>query len=127
MADDRNRKRSAFIGRGPAMSPPARPQYQQPAPPARPAPTRQPAPAPYRESMARQVVQQEMAPIRRRRLTPEQGFASAQNTPVMDDQEIEDFISEAERREPGSLVRGHEDTGSMMVGGPEYKEPKPGI
>ncbi|HVN79659.1 MAG TPA: hypothetical protein VMW38_11730 [Terriglobia bacterium] len=123
MPDERQRKRSAFIGRGgPSISPPRPVQHSQ----QQPAPIPQQA-SPYREERARQAVQQQMAPVRRKRLTADSGFAPAQNTPVMDDQEIEDFISEAERREPGSMVRGNENTASMMVGGPGYKEPKPGV
>ena len=126
MQDERSRKRAAFLGtRG-------RSQFFQPAPlPAPMQETQRPFPRPQpqepRQDMGPQprrlVTPQQMdAPPRRRRLTAREGFAPIENTPVMDDQEVEDFIAEAERREPGSHVRPNADTGTMAVGGPGYKE-----
>jgi len=74
-----------------------------------------------------------MAPARRR-LTADSGFGEVVSTPYgikpknpMSDQEIEDFVSAAEMMEPGSHIRPGGDTGSMAVGGPGFKEPKPGV
>lgn len=125
MSDDARRKRSAFIGRGVTLSPPRPQQPQQQDAPVRNISPR-PAP-PSQESSQRRMVQEQMAPARRQRLTADSGFASASDTPVMDDGEIDAMISESERREPGSSVRGRHDTGSMMVGGAGYREPKPGV
>lgn len=126
MPDEIRRKRSAFIGRGVSVSPPRptnpQPTQQQSPPPQRPAPNN-----PTRDAGQRQYVEQQVQQSKRRRLTADSGFASSHDTPVMDQQEVEDFLAEAERREPGSHVRGSQDTGSMAVGGPGYREPKPGV
>jgi len=118
-------KRRSFLGGGtpPArqpITPPIQPIYQRPVV-QRPAPevpaARPIAPTPQRILRPAPEPPRAVAPVRRRRLTAESGFAPLEGHAKVDDQEIEEMLQVMEATEPGTDVRARPDTGRMAFGG----------